>query len=80
MSVADQVKEIIAEELSVSPDGLKDSSNFDSDFQMDSLTKVQLIMELEEKFGIDIPEEDLDKLRTVGDVVAYIEGALKQKE
>jgi acyl carrier protein len=79
MAVADDVKAVIAEELDVPAQSVKDSANFESDFQADSLTVVELVMTIEDKFEIDIPEEDLEQLKTVGDLVTYIEGALARK-
>jgi acyl carrier protein len=79
MAVADDVKAVIAEELDVPAESVKESANFESDFQADSLTVVELVMTIEDKFEIDIPEEDLEQLKTVGDLVTYIEGALARK-
>jgi acyl carrier protein len=79
MAVADDVKAVIAEELDVPAESVKDSANFESDFQADSLTVVELVMTIEDRFEIDIPEEDLEQLKTVGDLVTYIEGALARK-
>ena len=76
MAVLDDVKAIIAEEMDVPAESVKESSNFETDFQADSLTVVEVIMALEDKFEIDIPEEQLEKLKTVGDLVKHIEGAL----
>ncbi len=76
MAVSDEVKAIIAEELSVATERVKESASFEADFSADSLTVVELLMTIEEKFGIDIPEEDLEGLKTVGDLVSYIEGAV----
>jgi len=78
MAVSDDVKAIIAEELSVAADSVKDSASFEVDFKADSLTVVELVMAIEDKFGIDIPEEDLEGLKTVGDLVGYIESAVAQ--
>jgi acyl carrier protein len=76
MAVAEEVKAVIAEQLSVSAESVRDAATFESDLKADSLTVVELVMALEEQFGIDIPEEDLDGLKTVGDLVTYIEGAV----
>ncbi len=79
MAVFDQVKSAIAKELAISEDQVKESSNFESDLRADSLTIVELVMELEETFEIEIPEEDLESIKTVGDLVAHIEAKLAAK-
>ena len=67
------MKEIIAKELEVSPDQLTADASFIDDLGADSLDTVELVMALEEEFGIDIPDEDADKIKTVGDVMAYLQ-------
>ncbi len=69
----ERVKEIIAKELEVSPDQLTADASFIDDLGADSLDTVELVMALEEEFGIDIPDEDADKIRTVGDVMSYLQ-------
>lgn len=68
----ERVKEIIAKELEVSPDQLTADASFIDDLGADSLDTVELVMALEEEFGIDIPDEDADKIKTVGDVMEYL--------
>lgn len=68
-----RVKEIIVEELGVEADKVTPEASFVDDLGADSLDTVELVMALEEEFGIDIPDEDAEKMRTVGDAVAYIE-------
>lgn len=68
-----RVMEIIVEELGVEPDKVTPEASFVDDLGADSLDTVELVMALEEEFGIDIPDEDAEKMRTVGDAVAYIE-------
>ncbi|MBI5837763.1 MAG: acyl carrier protein [Candidatus Eisenbacteria bacterium] len=68
----ERVKEIIAKELEVSPDQLTNDASFIDDLGADSLDTVELVMALEEEFGIDIPDEDADKIKTVGDVMNYL--------
>ncbi len=68
----ERVKEIIAKELEVSPDQLTAAASFIDDLGADSLDTVELVMALEEEFGIDIPDEDADKIKTVGDVMEYL--------
>jgi acyl carrier protein len=67
-----KVKEIIVEELGVEADKVTSEASFVDDLGADSLDTVELVMALEEEFGIDIPDEDAEKMRTVGDAVAYI--------
>jgi len=68
-----RVKEIIVDELGVEADKVTLEASFVDDLGADSLDTVELVMALEEEFGIDIPDEDAEKMRTVGDAVAYIE-------
>ena len=80
MALFEQVKEIIVQELSVPEEKVKESSTFESDLRADSLDVVELVMELEEKFEIEIPEEDFEAIKTVGDLVRYVEGKLRDRE
>ncbi len=68
----DKVKEIIAKELEVDVKQLTAEAKFIEDLGADSLDIVELVMALEEEFGLDIPDEDADKLRTVGDAMNYL--------
>jgi acyl carrier protein len=68
----DRVKEIIAKELEVETKQLTSEAKFIEDLGADSLDIVELVMALEEEFGIDIPDEDADKLKTVGDAMNYL--------
>ena len=68
----DRVKEIIAKELEVDVKQLTPEAKFIEDLGADSLDIVELVMELEEAFGIDIPDEDADKLKSVGDAMTYL--------
>ena len=68
----DKVKEIIAKELEVDVKQLTTEAKFIEDLGADSLDIVELVMALEEEFGIDIPDEDADKLKTVGDAMNYL--------
>ena len=70
----DKVKEIIVEKLNCDPSEIKQETSF-VDLGADSLDSVELIMGFEEEFNIDIPDEDAEKIKTVGDVVAYIKKA-----
>ncbi|MDD5596647.1 MAG: acyl carrier protein [Victivallaceae bacterium] len=71
-SVAEKVKKIIAEQLGVSEDQITDDAKFIEDLGADSLDQVELIMALEEEFGADIPDEDAEKMTTVGKAIEYI--------
>ena len=68
-----RVREIIIDELGVEADKVTTNASFVDDLGADSLDTVELIMAFEEEFGIDIPDEDAEKMRTVGDAVSYIE-------
>jgi len=73
MAIFDDVKEVIVEQLNVNGDEVKLESNFVEDLGADSLDVVELVMALEEKFEIEIPDEAAEKIATVKDVVDYIE-------
>ncbi|SFV59297.1 Acyl carrier protein [hydrothermal vent metagenome] len=73
MAVFDDVKEVVVEQLSVSPDEVKEDSKFVEDLGADSLDVVELVMALEEKFDIEIPDDEAEKIQTVKDVIDYIE-------
>ncbi len=77
-SVADKVKEIVVQQLGVSPDQVTPEAKFIEDLGADSLDQVELVMALEEEFGADIPDEDAEKLTTVGDAIKYIESHQQQ--
>ncbi len=81
MSVEEDVKKVIIEKLAVKPEEVTREARFIDDLGADSLDTVELIMALEEKFGIEVPDEDAEKLTTVGTAIEYIEGkADKQGE
>ena len=69
---AAKVKEIIINELGVDADKVTDEASFVEDLGADSLDTVELVMAFEEEFGIDIPDEDAEQMRTVGDAIKYI--------
>ena len=72
-SISEKVKEIIVEQLGVNPEQVTESASFIEDLGADSLDTVELVMAFEEVFGVEVPDEDAEKLQTVGDVVDYIE-------
>ncbi len=73
MAVAEKVKSIIAEQLGVKQEEVTPGASFIDDLGADSLDTVELVMALEEEFGVEIPDEDAEKIATVGDAVKYIE-------
>lgn len=73
MSTFDQVKKIVVEQLGVEADEVQMSSTFVDDLGADSLDIVELIMAFEEEFNIEIPDEKAEKIKTVEDVVKYID-------
>ena len=73
MSVADKVKGIIAEQLGVDAEEVTPDASFTDDLGADSLDIVELVMAFEDEFGIEIPDEDSEKIAKVKDVVSYIE-------
>ena len=72
-AIADKVKKIVVENLAVSEDQVTPEARFVEDLGADSLDLVELVMAFEEEFGSDIPDEDAEKLTTVGDAIKYIE-------
>jgi len=68
-----KVKKIIEEKLSVNADQITNEAKFAEDLKADSLDTVELVMALEDEFGLDIPDEDADKIKTVQDAINYIE-------
>jgi acyl carrier protein len=73
LPVDERVRELICEQLSVSPDEVSPEATFVGDLSADSLDMVELMMALEEQFGIDISEDQAERIQTVGDAVAFIE-------
>ena len=78
MAVPDKITEIIVEQLGVKPDEVTQEASFVDDLGADSLDTVELVMALEEEFAIEVPDEDAEKLASVGDVVKYIEEKTKK--
>ena len=71
-----KVKAIIVDKLGVDVEAVKPEANFAADLNADSLDTVELIMEFEKEFSIQIPDEDTQKIATVGDAISYIENKL----
>ena len=75
-----KIKAIIAEQLGVKAEEVTDQAKFVEDLGADSLDTVELVMALEEEFGIEIPDEDAEKMTTVGEAIKYIEEKSSSKE
>jgi len=73
MAILDEVKEVVAEQLGKSVDEIQENSKFVEDLGADSLDVVELVMALEEKFDIEIPDEEAQNIATVADAVKFIE-------
>jgi acyl carrier protein len=72
-SISEKVKDIIVEQLGVNPEQVTETASFIEDLGADSLDTVELVMAFEEEFSVEVPDEDAEKLLSVGDVVKYIE-------
>ncbi len=72
-SIEEKVKEIIVEQLGVNAEQVTPSASFIDDLGADSLDTVELVMAFEEEFGVEVPDEEAEKLQTVADVIKYIE-------
>lgn len=76
--VFDRVKSIVVEQLGVAAEEVKPEASFVEDLGADSLDVVELVMALEEEFGIEIPDEQAEKIATVGEAVKYIEAHMSE--
>ena len=72
-SIEERVRDLIVEQLGVNADQVEPQASFIDDLGADSLDTVELVMAFEEEFGIDIPDEDAEKMTTVGDAMKYLE-------
>ncbi len=76
-NLENKVKEIIVDKLGVEESELTDSASFTNDLGADSLDTVELIMEFEKEFDVSIPDEDAEKISTVGDAIVYLKDNVK---
>ena len=79
MAIEEKIKSIIAEQLGVKQEEVSPQASFIDDLGADSLDTVELIMALEEEFNVEIPDEDAEKMTTVGDAIKYIEEKVATK-
>lgn len=73
MDVFERIRTLLAEQLDIEEDKITMDSNIMNDFEADSLDIVDMVMSLEDEFGVEIPDEEVENLQTVGDVVRYVE-------
>lgn len=78
-NIQEKVKDIIVEQLGVDAGQVTPEAKFVEDLGADSLDTVELVMAFEEEFGIEVPDEDAEKLQTVGDVLRYVESRQKSE-
>ncbi len=78
MSVEEKVKQIIVDQLGVEPSQVTEKAKFVEDLGADSLDTVELVMALEEEFSLEIPDEDAEKITSVGDAIEYIKSNSKK--
>ena len=79
-SVRDRVIEIVCEQMGQSKEKVAESTSFINDLGADSLDTVELVMELEDEFDLSIPDEEAEKIKTVGDAITYIEAHSQKKD
>jgi acyl carrier protein len=79
-TVRDQIAEILIEELEVEPSQIVPEAGLESDLGADSLQRVEILMKLEERFGLALPDQEADEVRTVGEIVNWIESKLAKGE
>ena len=79
MAVEDKIKTIVAEQLGVSEDEVTPEASFADDLGADSLDIVELVMAIEEEYGIEISDDDAEKIQTIQDAISYIEERTKER-
>ncbi|MCD6255181.1 MAG: acyl carrier protein [Deltaproteobacteria bacterium] len=77
-SIEERVKEIVANQLGVEPNEVVPEASFVDDLGADSLDLVELIMAMEEEFGVEVPDEDAEKIRTVQDTIDYLRDHIQE--
>ena len=78
--IAQKVKELVVKQLAVAPDQVTEDARFVEDLNADSLDIVEMIMALEEEFEAPVPDEEAEKIKTVGDAVRFIDAKLAEKQ
>jgi acyl carrier protein len=78
--IREKVIEIVVDQLDAKPEDVDDSKSFTEDLQADSLAIVELVLALEEKFSVKIPDDEVDKIKTVGDAIKYIEAHAEKQQ
>ena len=73
MDTFERIRELLAEQLDIDEEKITMDSNILEDFEADSLDVVDMVMSLEDEFGVEIPDEEIENLPSVGDVVRYVE-------
>ena len=73
MDTFERIRELLAEQLDIDEEKITMDSNILEDFEADSLDVVDMVMSLEDEFGVEIPDEEIENLHTVGDVIRYVE-------
>lgn len=73
--IFDEIKDILAEQLDVNPDTIEMSSDLSSDLGADSLDAIDIVMSIEDQYGIEVPDNVIENMKTVEDIVNFIEGA-----
>ena len=71
--ILERLKEIVAEQLEIDAETITAETRLNEDLNADSLDVVEMLMALEDEFGVDIPDEEIEKMKTIGDVVNFIE-------
>ncbi len=77
--VEEKIKEIVARIYGVDPEKITPETRFVEDLGADSMTTIELVAEIEDTFGIEVPDEDVEKNQTVGDAIAYVIEKLREK-